>query len=223
MIYKFFCKLCNKEFERYESKKNLHKNKYCSLKCCSKDINSKNKGIKKTICLFCANCNKEIHKRKCDFTNLKKAFCSHSCAATFNNSKFPKRKLAGLCKTCGKHCSTNRTYCKKCVGDNNIKTYIKNIKISNWIFGEWNGGNYSLSPTIRKFLIEKENFKCSKCPECRRHPNGDSVLQINHIDGNALNHRPENLEVICPTCHVLTPNYGSKNKNSARIKRYKRK
>ena len=33
-------------------------------------------------------------------------------------------------------------------------------------------------------------------------------LQVNQIDGNALNHRPENLELICPNCHSLTETYG---------------
>ncbi|TFG24210.1 MAG: hypothetical protein EU529_04875 [Promethearchaeota archaeon] len=54
------------------------------------------------------------------------------------------------------------------------------------------------------------------CPKCRRHEinpyTRKSPLDIHHIDGNRQNNRPENLELLCPNCHALTPNYkGSKN------------
>lgn len=38
------------------------------------------------------------------------------------------------------------------------------------------------------------------------------ILEINHISGNPLDNRRENLEFICPNCHSQTPTYGTKNK-----------
>lgn len=80
----------------------------------------------------------------------------------------------------------------------------------------------SVSDTVRKSLLEQAGNKCSRCgwhevnPVTKRVP-----LTINHIDGNCFNSRATNLEVLCPNCHSLTPNYGSLNKGSGRAHRRK--
>lgn len=39
-------------------------------------------------------------------------------------------------------------------------------------------------------------------------------LELDHIDGNRMNHKIENLRLLCPNCHSQTENYRSKNKKS---------
>lgn len=39
------------------------------------------------------------------------------------------------------------------------------------------------------------------------------TLELHHADGNNRNHRRENLFVLCPNCHSLTPNYKSKGRD----------
>jgi 5-methylcytosine-specific restriction endonuclease McrA len=79
----------------------------------------------------------------------------------------------------------------------------------------------TIKPSIRRYLLECADNKCSKCGWGTVHPStGRIPLQINHIDGNAANSSPNNLEVVCPNCHSLTSNFGSLNKNSARKYRY---
>ena len=41
--------------------------------------------------------------------------------------------------------------------------------------------------------------------KCR--PDGKSILEIDHTDGNPKNNAKENLKVLCPNCHALTPTY----------------
>jgi hypothetical protein len=41
-------------------------------------------------------------------------------------------------------------------------------------------------------------------------------LELEHRDGNSANNSLENLELLCPNCHALTPTYRGKNKNRKR-------
>ena len=72
--------------------------------------------------------------------------------------------------------------------------------------------------------MEKHDSKCQKCGWSEKNETtGNIPLEIHHIDGDCCNNSEENLQLLCPNCHSLTPNYGSLNKNSKRykLKKYK--
>ena len=104
----------------------------------------------------------------------------------------------------------------KCFSEFKYESFIKK-----WLEGKINGSRgEGVSNHIRRWLFEKNKNKCEKCGWSEKNPITDKIpLTINHKDGNYKNNKPKNLELICPNCHSLTPNYGSLNKGRGRKKR----
>ena len=69
--------------------------------------------------------------------------------------------------------------------------------------------------TIRKMLTKLYGYKCNAC-QIIEHNNLPITLQVDHIDGDAGNNLPNNLQLLCPNCHSQTENYGGKNKGNGR-------
>ena len=92
--------------------------------------------------------------------------------------------------------------------------------IEKWKNGEVNGNiknNFGLSGYVRRYLLEKNEYKCEKCGFSGVNPyTNQTILQIHHIDGDSTNAKEENLQVLCPNCHAMTDNYGSRNKNATK-------
>ena len=67
---------------------------------------------------------------------------------------------------------------------------------------------------LHKRLIEEKIFQ-AKCYNCRLELwLGNPIpLELEHIDGNPHNHNLNNLTLLCPNCHALTPTYRGKNKH----------
>jgi 5-methylcytosine-specific restriction endonuclease McrA len=126
----------------------------------------------------------------------------------------------GTCIVCGNTLNRGKKYCSHQCQKNEQHQKL----ISQWLSGEWNGLRgkkvTALSKTIRDYLLKQADYKCSKCGWAEVNESSGMIpLEINHIDGNHKNNRPENLEVVCPNCHALTPNFRGLNKNSTRTHR----
>lgn len=123
------------------------------------------------------------------------------------------------CLNCGKELDYSaKKYCSnECQSEYQYKEYI-----SKWKSGEVNGrsGKYDVSNHIRRYLFEKYNSSCQICGWHEVNPTSGLVpLQVHHIDGNCLNNREENLQLLCPNHHALTETYGNLNSGSSRIYR----
>ena len=117
-----------------------------------------------------------------------------------------------ICKNCSvKISGKQKIYCsKKCQQEFRGKIYIEK-----WLKNEISGYiklNYRLSSWVRNYLLKEANYKCILCNWGEINPISEKVpLHVDHIDGNAANCKRENLRVICPNCHSLTPNFGALN------------
>ncbi len=80
------------------------------------------------------------------------------------------------------------------------------------------------STLLKKRLIN-EGLKENKCEKCgiSEWNNKPITLELHHINGNRYDNRLENLQILCPNCHALTPNYRSSYKRNLAIKPLKDK
>lgn len=148
-----------------------------------------------------------------------KKFCSRSCSAKVNN-RIRSRQIkthygAYACVDCGKP-RVNKTSSPRCSECH--RSHRRDSTVTSWLNGSNPGGSgLSLSATIRQYLLEQANYGCSLCGFNTPHPvDGKTILEIDHINGDSSDHRPENLRVLCPNCHALTPTYRARNTGSGR-------
>ena len=153
----------------------------------------------------CVNCNKETDNPK---------FCSSSCNASYKNKNNHWRKQKGIlkgfpnCIECGNTCKKRDSkYCSiKCQNE-----FVYKEKVTQWLENKIEIGRGA----IRKYLIETFEYKCSNCG-IKDYNNKPLVLQVEHIDGNSENNRPENLCLLCPNCHSQTPTFAGRNRGNGR-------
>ncbi len=69
---------------------------------------------------------------------------------------------------------------------------------------------------LRNRLLREGVFE-HRCSRCRKTKWLDQLipLELDHINGNNKNNRPNNLRLLCPNCHALTPTYRNKKRLKA--------
>lgn len=147
-------------------------------------------------------------------------FCNHSCSASYNNQGICRNGEAypehSYCLNCRKEITRGNKYCNnKCRQEYTYKQYIQN-----WKNGLETGskGVNDISNYVRRYLFEKYHNSCQLCGWNQVNKfTGLVPLQIHHVDGNCMNNSEENLQLLCPNCHSLTENFGSRNQNCTRI------
>jgi hypothetical protein len=185
---------------------------------------SKKHNIKK-----CLNCSKDFNS----LISEDRKFCSQSCSAVYINLCKGDNKLNEygiiekdgelfkLCKNCEqsflverKRMSESKKFCSsKCHRNYEEKLRFQEVE---------NNGNVS-QKTIKLYLIKKYGNKCMCCAWDKVNPTSKKVpIELEHIDGNSENNKLENLKLLCPNCHSLTPTYKALNKGKGRHQRMKR-
>lgn len=127
-----------------------------------------------------------------------------------------KEEKVNKCIICGKPISERSKFC----GNTCHAKYDRDKYIERWKLGQETGlsGQDCIITAVRMYLREKYNNSCQICGWNTINTfTGNVPLQIHHIDGNCKNNSEENLQLLCPNCHSLTENFGSRNKNCTRV------
>ncbi len=201
------CPICHETFRPKTAT-----SKYCNMQCAG--IGNRRAVDIEKVCGY-EPCSKSFTVRE-KFRN--RIFCSRGCSSSYRNVSrtFPRNP----CKNCGELVKeAAHTYCNGACH----KEYLYNTYIAKWLSGEESGNSdFGMSKTVWRWVREKEGLKCWDCGWDTPHPvSGEPPVQVDHIDGDARNNRPENLRLLCPNCHSLTETWGNRGgRTSSRTYRY---
>lgn len=128
-----------------------------------------------------------------------------------------------ICLNCGREFEVCKNTTGKYCSNECQQEYQYKQNIEKWKNGEKTGCDKygQISPFVKRYLLNKVGNKCEICGfDIPNKFTGLTILQIHHIDGDCMNNKEENLQVLCPNCHALTDNWGRSNGKSGRTKRY---
>lgn len=187
--------------------------------------------IKKHEVKKCLHCESEFDCLKTE----NRIFCSHSCSAKYSNierskdiSKYENLKVSDGCviKSC-ENCENEFKIDSRNFSKHKYKKYCS-VKCHKEFeerirFDKVESGDGVSSKVVRFYLIKKHGNKCMKCNWCEVNPTSGKVpIELEHIDGNSENNNLDNLLLLCPNCHSLTPTYKALNRGNGRHKRMER-
>lgn len=138
--------------------------------------------------------------------------CSRACSDALKRSQNPTPP----CRRCG---STERAgrrrqgpYCSwVCFNEDR---YLRTGSFAKWLAG-WQGGEISGTTKdgrpdfrVRQALVFLRGQQCEQCGWDKVNPvSGRVPLHVDHVTGDRSRNRPEDVRLLCPNCHSLTPNY----------------
>lgn len=158
-----------------------------------KEIISKCKdGKKRRLYLrYCENCKEPYYGS----THNKLKFCSLTCAQPGRESV---EVTCVYCKTTFKKFKSNLKKSKSGLRFCSRVCKNKAQSIDDGNCSAIQPEHYGTSELkYRKIAFRHHPARCNRCGYNRHIP----VLRVHHIDRNRKNGKPENLEILCPTCH----------------------
>ena len=216
------CDFCQEPYQAEPRYLNRGQGQYCSRACSGKAKAARTLPPEPNV--KCAFCNKVFYLSNSKQANSKSGlfFCSkeHQNEGFRENIVKPGPKsdiTLKSCDHCGRKWQSRYSTCNVCELD---------LKIQAWLDGDNSvtlneGQTKETKRFVKEHLIATRGDKCEVCGWNEKAPDGRSIIQMDHIDGNCMNNLIDNLRLLCPNHHAMTPNYGSLNAGSGRAHRRK--
>jgi 5-methylcytosine-specific restriction endonuclease McrA len=157
----------------------------------------------KTIKRNCLNCHAEFFARPTDVRRGHGKYCSISCSTShINRSRKSIPEPNVECAHCDKPFYLNRSKQK------NSKSGLFFCCREHKDLSQRIGGIEAIQPNhygsgYRALALAMLPQKCNRCAY-EQHP---EILQVHHRDHDHHNNDLENLEILCPNCHVIEHKY----------------
>lgn len=137
------------------------------------------------------------------------------------------KKCSAVPSNVCEHCSTptnNPMFCSRSCRQKVLNTRRpkkqKRSKVS--IFDQniqrFESGLICTRPTLRRHLSRTRGYQCAVCALSVWNDK-DITLIVDHVDGNAGDNSPSNLQLLCPNCNSQSPTFGGRNKGYGRKSR----
>ena len=122
-----------------------------------------------------------------------------------------KKEFKAWSSSAGKYCKT------ECQQEFQRKEKVKTwLKTGNCVPGS------SRTHYVRLYLYEEQMNSCAICGNENRWNGKEINFILDHVDGDSLNNKRENLRLICPNCDSQLDTYKSRNKGNGRHSRRQR-
>jgi Zn finger protein HypA/HybF involved in hydrogenase expression len=135
-------------------------------------------------------------------------FCSSKCARSFSTKEKRKEINIAVSKKLLGRIGISRFYSEEKWQE--IKEKRNSIYKEKLLNADFNTLG---EDTIRKRILIEQNNACNKC-KLSEWLGKKIILELEHIDGNHYNNERNNLEMLCPNCHSLTPTWRGRNKRN---------
>ncbi len=145
---------------------------------------------RRRISRICVQCGQPFERRPSELTKGRGGFCSIGCSTTHRNIRDnPAKKPEVQVRISANHADVS--------GPNNPMYGRRGKEAPGYIDGRNSIGGVRWRQVA---LAERPPI----CERCGRKPSNPKNLHIHHKDQNRDNNSPDNLEVLCSTCHNRT-------------------
>lgn len=112
-----------------------------------------------------------------------------------------------LCKVCQTPCRLRNQYCDACIASGEDKIKVRTLADATHDHGR------------RAHLLRTRPHRCEGIGCGRATWLGKPIpLEMDHVDGNSDHNTEENLRLLCPNCHALTPTHKGRNRGNGRTR-----